>query len=407
MKGRGEPARYDPLAPAVRKDPYPFYEALRRNDPAFYVESLEAWAVSRYADVKEVARDHQAFSSDILIDVAFGPFNPAPGARYLIASDPPEHTRLRGLVQKVFTGQVVHSLEERIRQVANELIDEIAASTGPVDLAAAFAAPLPVTIIAELLGVERSMHARFRRWSNQVTVGADQTVTDEQLRVGIADAREFREYLDGAIAERRARPASDLISALVQAEERDSRLSSEEVLTFAVLLIIAGNETTTNTIGNTLMLLWQHPDTLRTVRANPASPSVTDKLVDESLRFWSPVQLLFRRATRDTIVAGQAIPAGAKVMPIFASANRDDGVYADADRFDVTRDARNHLAFGFGIHRCIGSMLGHQETVIALEELLRRAPNLEIVEDQVEWLDSFFLKGPKRLPARLHDVRPA
>lgn len=393
---------YDPLSPEVRADAYPHYAALRAEPGLVYVKSLDAWAVSRHADVKEVLRNHGAYSSDILIDIAFGPFNPAPEARYMIASDPPDHTRLRNLVSKAFTSQVVYALEPRIRKLANELVDEIV--PGPaVDLVGAFAGPLPMTILAELLGVEPSMHASFRRWSNQTTIGIDQEITDERRRALEAETRAFREYLDSVIAERRKRPRDDLFSRLIAAEENESRLSSEEVLAFTVLLIIAGNETTTNTIGNTLYLLSRNPDQLAAVRANP---KLLDGAVEESLRFYSPVQLLFRRVTRDVELAGRRFRANERVLPIFASANRDEAVFPGADRFDVTRDARAHLAFGFGIHRCMGSLLGHYESMTALEELLPRIPDFEVVAEEVSWLDSFYLKGPKQLPARIGEVRP-
>ena len=387
---------YDPLSPTVRADAYPYYAKLRETPGFVHVKSLDAWAIPRYADVKEVARNHGAFSSDILIDIAFGPFNPAPEARYMIASDPPDHTRLRTLVMKAFTAQVVYKLEPRIRELANELIDEMRESGERVDLVEKFAGPLPMTILADLLGVEPSMHASFRRWSNQTTIGIDQELTEERRKQLEADTKEFRDYLENVIAERRKQPRDDLFSRLILAEESESRLSPEEVLAFTVLLIIAGNETTTNTLGNTILLLAQNPDQMSAVREDP---KLLDGAVDESLRYYSPVQILFRRVTKDFEVAGHRFREGERVIPMFASANRDEAMFPDPDRFDVRRDSRAHLAFGFGIHRCMGSLLGHFESMVAMQELLRRIPEFEIDESGLSWLDSFYLKGPKSLPA--------
>ncbi|HEY2659551.1 MAG TPA: cytochrome P450 [Caulobacteraceae bacterium] len=388
--------QYNPMAPEVRADPYPYYKWLRENAPVFFIEEMNCYALSRYDDVRYVLKNHQLFSSDPLIQIAFGEFNPAPDADYLISSDPPNHTRLRRALGAAFSMKIVESMTDRITSLARELIDE-ASFKDRLDFVPAFTSPLPVTVIAELMGIDIDMRDAFRRWSNEVTVGTDSNISDETRAAIRASAAEFRAYFEGAIARRRATPGADLVSALIRAQDETGQLNAEEVLAFCLLLLIGGNETTTSTIGNALYLLSRYPEQKQKVLADR---SLVPNLVEESLRYISPIQLLFRRTTQPVEIGGVQMPENTLVMPIYASANRDEAHFPNGDTFDVTRDTREHMAFGHGIHHCMGALLGRHEGVIAMNLLLDRMADYEVELDGVEWLDSFYLKGPKVLPMR-------
>lgn len=397
-KKRERYTSYDPLDPAVRADPYPYYAHLRAHEPVKFLAGLNAHAVSRHEDVREVLLSHERFSSDPLIRIAFGAFNPAPGAPYMIATDPPDHSRLRALVNKAFSRRYVADMREEIEGRVAEFVDRLHA-LGEFDFTGEFAAPLPVSVIADMLGVESEMHAAFRRWSNSVTAGGnDQALTESQRAQIQQDASDFRRYFLDRIDAARRTPRDDLISALVEAEEQGQKLSADEVLAMCVLVLIAGNETTTNLLSNALICLRDFPDQEALVRSDR---SLVPKLLEESLRFLSPVQLLFRRATVDTEIAGVPIPKDSIVVPMYASANRDEAVFQNADRLDVRRgDLRQHLSFGWGVHMCVGKALSLLEGEIALNALFDRFARLEITAPEIDWCDAFYLRGPKTLPVR-------
>ena len=387
---------YHPLDPAVRADPYPFYAHLRAHEPVKSISDLNAFAVSRHADVRSVLLDHETFSSAPLIQIAFGAFNPAPDGRYMIATDPPDHSRMRGLVNKAFSRRYVTQMRDEIAAQVNVFVGRLSGSE-EFDFAAEFAAPLPVSVIADMLGVESEMHASFRRWSNNVTAGGNaDALSDAQRAQFEADAKEFREYfLDRIERERRDR-GDNLIAKLVAAEEDGQSLTADEILAMSVLLLIAGNETTTNLLANALVCLRDFPDQEALIREDR---SLIPAFLEESLRFLSPIQLLFRQATRDTDVAGVSVPKDSIVIPMFASANRDEAVFQNADRIDVRRDdLRGHLAFGWGTHLCVGKALSLLEGEIALNALFDRFSSIEITVPEIEWCEAFYLRGPKRLP---------
>jgi cytochrome P450 len=388
-------AAYDPLAPQVRADPYPYYRYLRANEPVKYVESMNAYAVSRHDDVRKVLLDHEGFSSDPLIQIAFSDSNPAPDAQYLISADPPDHTRLRALVNKAFSRRMLTEMHGGITATVERLLDGVA-GRDEFDLVEDFSSPLPVSVIGAILGVEASMSADFRRWSNNVTAGGDAHSLSEARRSEMQrDAVDFRNYFLERIAAARAKPENNLISALVEAEEQGQKLSADEVLALCVLLLIAGNETTTSLLGNALVCLREFPDQEKLIRANR---QLIPNFIEESLRYLSPVQLLFRRATADSQIAGVAIPKDSIVMPMYASANRDDAVFENPDVLDVNRaELRKHVAFSWGIHMCVGRALTAFEGEIALNALFDRYPTLEIASSSIEWCDAFYLRGPKNL----------
>lgn len=396
---------YDPFSREVQQDPYPYYSELRERAPAYYVESADAWAVSRYADVLRVVKTPEVFSSHAMqeflgggilkkrADDSFRHFSALLESRALISADPPDHTRLRHLVNRGFTPQRVQALEPRIREITRRCIDAVA-NRGELELMADFAIPIPVTVIAELLGVPAERFADFKRWSDAVvqgvSLGRAVTPTPELM----AQLGEFVTFLSELVEARKAHPTDDLISVLVQKEAGGS-LSFEELMLFAIVLLVAGNETTTNLIGNTINLLLDRPDDLAAVTGDR---KVIPSLVEEALRFVSPIQMLPRTTLCDTEVAGQRIEKGTYVLVLFAAANRDSRQFPRGDEFELRRNPKDHVAFGFGIHFCLGAALARLEGRVALEELFSRLPNLRRAEGTVDYLESGILRGPKSLP---------
>jgi cytochrome P450 len=373
----------------VKADPYPYYAELRREAPVFQIEGFGAYAVSRYEDVSYVLMHPEVFSSIGMGQVSIRERT----TRMLIGVDPPEHTRMRSLVNRSFTPRMVADLEPRIREVTSELVDRIA-ERGEMDLIDDLAMPLPVTIIAEILGVDPAHKDDFKRWSDQVLLDESEGMTPEEQERIRADMQAFQDYFANAADERRREPRNDMISDLVRAETEQQALSSDEVLAFIALLLIAGNETTTNLLGNAMRALLDNPDQMAMLHWDPA---LIPNAVEEALRFDAPVQFLFRRTTKNVKLAGGKIPEGALVLPVFGSANRDERRYADSERFDVTRDAGGHLAFGHGIHFCLGAPLARLEAAVALEALLTRFTDFEGTDGPVELISSQFLRGPKHL----------
>jgi len=396
---------YDPFSREVQKDPYPYYAELRERAPAYYVESADAWAVSRYDDVLRVLKTPEVFSSYAMQEFLGGgirnkraeegssPFGSLLESRALISADPPDHTRLRHLVNRGFTPQRVQELEPRIREITKSCLDAVA-DRGELDLMGDFAIPIPVTVIAELLGIPAERFADFKRWSDAivqgVSLGRAVTPTPELL----AEMAEFVTFLNELVEARKTQPSNDLVSVLVQKEEGGS-LTFEELMLFAIVLLVAGNETTTNLVGNTVNLLLDRPDDLAAVSGDR---NLVPGLVEEALRFVSPIQMLPRTTLCDTEIAGQHIDKGTFVLVLFAAANRDSRQFPRGDDFELRRNPKDHIAFGFGIHYCLGAALARLEGRVALEELFSRLPNLRRAEGAVDYLESGILRGPKWLP---------
>jgi len=383
---------YDPFAPGVLVNPYPWYRWLRSEAPCHYVEGRDFWVISRYDDVDAALRNHGVFSSAEGVGFERRAFHD------MISSDPPEHTRLRRVVDRQFLPRAVAQLEPRVAAIIDSLLDPIL-EHGRADLVADLAAPLPIIVIAELLGVEPEHRVDFKRWSDDLLLAVGGGL-DETTRARTEDSRHaMADYLGAAAAERRSHPrpgADDVISTLVTASDNDA-LTTTEVIAFCMLLLIAGNETTTNLIGNAMRALTDHPAEMARVVADP---SLIPSLVEEALRYDAPVQSLFRRATRDCEVAGKRIAESEMLMVIFASANRDSDRFPDADTFDVARNTSGHVAFGHGIHFCLGAPLARLEAQVALEALLTRLRDITRVSDQVTLVPSFLLRGPATMPMR-------
>ena len=315
------------------------------------------------------------------------------GLRVLIASDPPDHTRLRRLLSRAFTPRAVTALEPRLRQLAEAMVDDLLYAGAEGDLVAQVAEPFPVTVIAELLGIPGEQRRDFKRWSDALVGALSGGWDPAQAQASIV---EMFGYLAGVVADRSAHPTDDLIGRLVASAEHDEDepLTAMEITMFAILLLVAGNETTTNLIGNGYQALIDHPDAARRLRADP---SLVPAAIEEVLRYDGPIQALFRGATTDVEVAGTTIPQGATLMAAFAAANRDPAHFPNPDAFDLARRGHDHLGFGHGIHYCLGAALARLEARIVAETLLRRTSTIEPTGSGTR-VDGLILRGFTHLP---------
>ncbi|HZS08691.1 MAG TPA: cytochrome P450 [Blastocatellia bacterium] len=378
----------------ARRNPYPLYARIRSASPVLHDPQSDVWMVFDYEGVKRALNDPEAFSSSLL---AAGRKN----HEWFIFFDPPRHTKLRGLVMRAFTPRVVANLEPRIRELSRELLNQTV-ERGEMDLAADFSVPLPMMVIAEMLGVPVADRLLFKRWSDAIlNLSYDISGGEEGARA----VAEFRattagmgNYLAGLIEGRRAAPKDDLLTRLVEAEVDGERLTAEEILGFFQLLLVAGTETTTNLISNALLCFVENPDQLDRLRA---APDLLPPAIEEVLRYRSPVQAVFRATRRDVELHGQVIPAGKLVLPMIGSANRDPRQFPDPDRFDITRDPNPHIAFGHGPHFCLGAALSRLEARVALADLLERVKGFELASSEPwEPHKALLVHGPARLPIR-------
>jgi cytochrome P450 len=401
--------------PSFEANPYPAYAAWRREGPVHRTalpDGTPLWLVTRYGEAREVLKDHRRF-----VKVPRGadgeepdgwmhgvPEEMRPFMRHLLAVDPPDHTRLRKLVQKAFTPRFVEERRDRVQAIADGLLDEVEGRAGrtgrrEMDLIDDYAFPLPMTVISEMLGVPHADRGDFRRWSN-AAIGSDFTVEYEQ---GIARSMgEFADFLRSLFEAKRREPGADLITGLLRAEEDGETLSEDELLSMIFVLIIAGHETTVNLIANGTLALLSHPDQLDKLKADP---SLVVSAVEELLRYDGPAErTTMRFAARDAKVGGVAIPEGEPVMVALASADRDEGRFGeDAQELDVSRFSGGHgehLAFGKGIHVCLGAPLARMEGQVAIGTLLRRLPNLELAAqpEDLSWRRSLLIRGLVSLP---------
>ena len=392
---------YNPNLPEVKANLYTHYAYLREHAPVYWVESLQAWAISRYDDVVYVLKNPQVFSSSAFFDQLLGEFNPVPEIPWMITSDPPAHTRLRKLANKGFMPSMIRNLTPRVNAIALALIEPLRGKR-EFDFVHDFSAAFPVSVIAEMLGIEPELRVDFKRWADDIISASNRaTATEEdrqRIRHSITDARA---YFEATIARRRQEPRDDLISAFVRAEEENQALTAPEILSLSILLLLGGSETTTNLLGSLILTLLEQPDDLASVQRDP---SLIPQLIEEGLRYHSPVQALFRQTTQAVEIAGTTIPANTTVMPLLASANRDPRKFPEPERFNLTRNADGHVALGHGVHFCLGAPLARAEAKVALEALLPYLLSLSPTAQPVTWLDSFFVRGPKTLPLAFADV---
>jgi len=391
--------QFNPMDPEFVADPYPMYQRLRTDDPVHH-SALGFWVLTRYDDVVAALRDPRLAKEAIASFVAarFGAPVPAMGLS-MLDRDPPDHTRLRGLVSKAFTPRVVEGLRPRIQQIVDGLLDGVTAR-GSMDLIEEFAYPIPVIVICEMLGVPVEDHERFKGWSLDIARGLDLIWLGPESEVGrrsVAARQSLAEYFRGLIAQRRAAPRGDLLSGLIAAEEAGDKLNEVELLATCILLLIAGHETTVNLIGNGTLALLRHRDQLQRLQRDPG---LTASAIEELLRFDGPVQRTARIPSEDIVIGGRTIAKGEMVMPFIGAADRDPVQFPDPDRLDIGRADNRHIAFGWGIHFCLGAPLARIEGQIAISTLVRRMPKLELATAQPEYRQSLTLRGLKALPVR-------
>jgi len=394
----------NPFDEAVRLDPYPVYAQMRADVPAQRVPlpgGRGLWLVTRYADVERALR-HPALGKNVRRALAAEDLPPLPDAarplvEHMLSQDPPDHTRLRALVSQAFTPRLIEGRRDRIQAIADDLLDAVA-PRGAMDLLDDYAFPLPIRVITNLLGVPEEDADRFRAWSAAVV-----SIELATLGLGIAADKvtamgEFRDYLLALFDRKRRAPGDDLVTGLVRAEDERGALTEDELVAMVFLLLVAGHETTVNLIGNGVLALLRHPDQLALVRDDPA---LIQPAVEELLRYDGPVETsTMRYALEDLELAGAAIAKGDAVLVVLASANRDGAQFPDPDRLDVTRPDNRHLAFGKGLHYCLGAPLARMEATIALATLLRRLPGLRLAADPatLSIRPSFLIRGLHALP---------
>jgi len=394
---------FNPMAPDQRECPFDLYRRARDEMPVFYSERFDLWVVTRYDDIVRILKDPATFSSaqSLALDAGVAPEVQAvldtgyPATPTMVTADPPVHTRFRELVGKAFTSRRVALMEPRMREIAHQLIDGFERD-GHADLVRQYAYPFPMEVIAEILGVPPAHMDQFKRWSDDMSARFGPLPLDRQIECAKSEV-EFQHYFAARLEERRQRPQADLLTDLLGARiKREAPLDLPELLSILKQLLIGGNETSTNLIGSMTLLLLNNRDQLEALMKDRALEA---NAVEEALRLDSPVQGLFRSATREVEIGGVRIPAGAHLELLYASGNRDEGRFHDSDRFDLKRpDSSNHMAFGFGIHFCIGAPLARYEGRIALDVLLDRLPDMRLAPGQeFEHHAHFFLRGLKRL----------
>ena len=394
---------YNPFTPDQIANPYPLLAQARQDTPVFFSPLLNMWIVTRYDDIAAILKDPRRFPSVSSFNVAqLDPqlqaiLSSRPAPALLIDSNPPVHTRLRGLVNVAFTPRRIALLEPRIRAIAAALVDEFIAE-GQADLTARFAYPLPMTVIADLFGFPRADALMVKGWSNGILGLIGGNLTAEEQMACFQGLGAFQAYFTGQLEQRRDHPTDDLLTDLLNAHDGDQpALTIPEIVDQLGLIIVAGHETTTHLIGSMLVLLLTHPDQLAAVYANPA---LIPAVVEESLRIESPASSAFRITGEAVQLGGVDIPAGARLQIMLGSANHDATHFAQADAFDPARTEQGgrHLAFGWGIHFCLGAPLARLEGRIALEVLTQRLPNLRFQSTTpVEYLPNLVLRGVKEL----------
>lgn len=383
---------YNPTSPEIRDNPYDAYRKLREKDPVHRLRLLNAWLLTGYKEIDDALRDHEHFTNSQR-GFAFTEL------RTLLHTDPPIHTRLRSLILKAFTPRAVEKLESRIRDTSERLLDDIAGKD-QIDIIADIAYPLPVIVIADMLGVPPEDRDRFKVWSDDLALSVEPVLARTHTDRIRKSWDEIFEYFEGIIALRQADPKDDLISLLIAAEDQGNKLSREELLLTLLLLLVAGNETTRNMIGNGTLALLRNPEQMELLRNDG---SLLESAVSEFLRYDSPVQLNGRYVFKDTVIGGKRVRAGQQLLCALGAANRDPAVYADPDRLNIARNEAKHLSFGRGIHHCLGSSLAMLEGRIVFGALLDRYSSMRLAREP-EYRDRIVLRGVKELVV---DVEPA
>jgi cytochrome P450 len=403
--------RFNPFSAEFRRDPYPLYRQLREAQPVH--KTLGMWVLTRHADVQTVLRD-RTFSAGLIPQLVskqadrLSQDNVARigrlGQKSLVFTDNPDHARLRGLVNRVFTAQAIGKLRPLVSDIAERLVQR-AWDNGEMDAIADFAAPLPITVLCEWMALPSSLRECVGEWTHDIRFLLEPGLMKADGFTHVCDVVEaFAHALDEVVAERRSRPGDDLISQLLAAETGGGdKLSDEELVFVCIMCFVAGNETTKSLIGNGLLALLQHPGQDTRLHRRP---ELLKGAVDEALRYNSPLQLTKRLGTREVEIGGAQIQEGDQVLLCLGAANRDPAVFTRPDEFDITRNAKGHLAFGYGMHGCLGALLAELQAEVAFERLYQRAEHLELGAEPLEWQDhSFIVRGLKHLPVSVGSAR--
>ncbi|MBI3942131.1 MAG: cytochrome P450 [Chloroflexi bacterium] len=408
------------LSPEMLRNRYQIYAQMRSMQPVMHLEDYGLWLAFGYDDVKYILSDYTNFSSDYSRmettggNTAQAEMQQNAGGNLgtsLISTDPPRHRQLRDLVSRAFSPRAVANLESRIVKLTHQMLDTVIAQ-GEIDLIGDLAYPLPVVVISEMLGVPPEDRDQFKRWSDLVVASADSFLPGDTMSAADLAAQgeanqQMQAYFRRILQERRAAPQDDLVSGLIAAEiaaiseiasisGSRQKLSEDDIQAFCMLLLVAGNVTTTNLIGNSVLALLEHPDQFARLRANP---DLWPAAIEEVLRYQSPVQAMFRIAARDSELAGQKVRAGDRMLAWIGSANRDEKKFPEADHFDIGRDPNPHIAFGFGIHYCLGAPLARLEARVVLPIIFGRLAGLERKDHEpLDITKGIILHGVTSLP---------
>lgn len=406
--GKSQQFDQELASPEFFANPYPLFRRLREEVPVFWSKLLDSWVLTRYDDVVSSLLNPRLLSSagrmTVLLDGLTGALREEVRlidhhyAATLPFLNPPEHTRVRGLVNKAFLPRVVEDMRNQIQIIADQMLDAVQGRES-IDLIQDFAFPLPVTVISALMGVPPEGRTEFKRWTNEIfTIFSSACACPATIELGFQSLVKARQYLSRLIAERTYHPQDDLISHLIAVQEQNNSLTPEQVLANSVTFFVAGHETTTNMIGLSVLALLRHPDQLSKLQHEP---SLITSAVEELLRYDGSLLRNWRVATANMEIGGQRIRKGEMVSQMLGAANRDPAKFTNPDRLDLCRRDNRHVAFGYGIHFCLGAPLARLELQVALQALFRRFPKLQLGEGTVEWRKDYTFRGVKTLPLKL------
>jgi cytochrome P450 len=399
---------FDPRDPDFIADPFPVLIDLMEHDPVHWNEKLHGWVLTRYDHVRASLRDPRLSADRVRPFLAHYKGPERPTVQHLVEhlamwssfNEPPVHTRLRGLMNKAMTLQTVLAMEPRVRALADELIDAVQ-TRGEMDMIADFAYPLSATVIAELFGVPRADVPLLKKWSDELGAFIVQSRTlANKYAVADGGLRAMTSYFEEVVAERRRRPREDMLSRLIAAEEKGDFLSPDELFACCALLFFAGHETTTHLIGNGMIALLRHPEALAELRERRSDSALVTSAVEEMLRWDGPLLMMARVASEDFDLEDKRIKKGSRVFLMIAAANRDPRIFPNPDRFDIHRADNRNIAFGNGIHHCIGAPLARLEARVAFPRLLERLPEPRLATSKLVWRDAFVVRGVDQLPMR-------
>lgn len=392
--------QFDPMNAEFQQNPYPFYDQLRAENPVIWSESMQGFCVAGYDDIITVLTESENYSSSKFWPILLGEYDPAPEVQPMISLDPPDHLRTRTLAQKAFLPRELKKLEEKIHLITDDLIDHAVsvAKDGTFDMVWDFAALFPVSVISEMLGIDKTKRLEFKHWVDDLLSASNRAIYGEERLAQIKRSSDsLRAYFSDIVDARTENPGDDMISSFITAEVNGEHLSKIEVINLVILLLIGGTETTTNLLGGLFADYHDHPEAFSLARKNR---SLVPQLLEEQLRYQPPVQSLFRHTTREVELGGITIPANTLVMPMLGSANRDPEKFPNPDTFDIHRNVRGYCTFGQGPHFCMGSFLSKFEAAIAVNRLFDHFSVLEPLQQpqDVKWIDSYFARGPAALP---------